>query len=157
MTDPDLLLPQVLHHSQGGALHLQHPHNTIFWNNRILSFFDEWLARGEEMEAGSELQCLSAIFGLFQLKSTHFNSHLTRTVDRLSLPGRAYTCTSLIQSSCHSQGRSGFFCPWKLSSWLITRTVIFIYYVWNKDSNIQKFLYTWSLWLLLSMTLSLQL
>ena len=70
----------------------------------IESFFDEWVARGEEMEAGSELQCLSAILGLFQLKSTHFNSHLTRTVDRLSLPGRAYTCTSLIQSSCHSQG-----------------------------------------------------
>ena len=24
----------------------------------IESFFDEWLARGEEMEAGSEVQCL---------------------------------------------------------------------------------------------------
>ena len=45
---------------------------------------------------------VSAILRLFHLKSTQFNSHLTRTVDRLSLPGRAYTCTSLIQSSCHS-------------------------------------------------------
>ena len=53
--------------------------------------------------------------------------------------------------------RSGFFCPWQLSGKLDTTTVIFIYYIWNKDSNIQKFLYTWSLWLLLSMTLSLQL
>ena len=39
---------------------------------------------------------VSAILRLFHLKSTQFNSHLTRTVDRLSLPGRAHTCTSLI-------------------------------------------------------------
>ena len=33
----------------------------VTFASAIESFFDEWVARGEEMEAGSELHCLSQV------------------------------------------------------------------------------------------------
>ena len=42
----------------------------------IESFFDEWLARGEEMEAGSEVQCLP--FRDYFIRNQHNLTHISQ-------------------------------------------------------------------------------